>query len=76
MKMMTVVGARPQFIKSGVLSRLLEQDEDFQEIVVHTGQHYDPLMSDVFFKQLALKTDVPACDWFRDARCANSKNDD
>lgn len=55
MKIMTVVGARPQFIKSGVLSRLLEQDEDFQEIVVHTGQHYDPLMSDVFFKQLALK---------------------
>ncbi|GAK11812.1 LOW QUALITY PROTEIN: UDP-N-acetylglucosamine 2-epimerase [Geomicrobium sp. JCM 19039] len=73
MKMMTVVGARPQFIKSGVLSRLLEQDEDFQEIVVHTGQHYDPLMSDVFFKQLALKTDVPACDWFRDARCATAR---
>ncbi|MEG0995898.1 MAG: UDP-N-acetylglucosamine 2-epimerase (non-hydrolyzing) [Clostridia bacterium] len=50
MKILTVVGARPQFIKAAALSRLLRREH--QEILVHTGQHYDPQMSDVFFNEL------------------------
>ncbi len=50
MKIVTVVGARPQFIKAAAMSRVLRKKHT--EILVHTGQHYDPLMSDVFFKEL------------------------
>ena len=50
-KILTVVGARPQFIKASVISRLIEGEynEDFQEVLVHTGQHYDNNMSAIFF---------------------------
>jgi UDP-GlcNAc3NAcA epimerase len=54
MKIVTIIGARPQFIKSGVVSRELAKHRGIREILVHTGQHYDPQMSDVFFKQLYL----------------------
>jgi len=50
MKVLTVVGARPQFIKAAVISRELRKM--CTEILVHTGQHYDYNMSDVFFEQL------------------------
>lgn len=52
MKLLSVVGARPQFIKAAVLSRALRQH--WPEVLVHTGQHYDELMSDVFFRELGL----------------------
>ncbi|HUQ86870.1 MAG TPA: UDP-N-acetylglucosamine 2-epimerase (non-hydrolyzing) [Vicinamibacterales bacterium] len=52
MKILTVVGARPQFIKAAAVSRPLRQRH--QEILVHTGQHYDEAMSDRFFKELDL----------------------
>ena len=52
MKIVTVVGARPQFIKAAALSRLLR--ERHTEYVVHTGQHYDSNMSDVFFAELGM----------------------
>ena len=48
-KIVTVVGARPQFIKLAVVSRVLRQQPEFQEVLVHTGQHYDHNMYDVFF---------------------------
>jgi UDP-N-acetylglucosamine 2-epimerase len=54
MKLITVVGARPQFIKAAVLSRLLRQSAGVEERLVHTGQHFDPAMSDVFFAELDL----------------------
>jgi hypothetical protein len=48
-KIFTVVGARPQFIKAPVVSRAIAQTEGIREVLVHTGQHYDSNMSDVFF---------------------------
>ena len=44
-KIMTVVGARPQFIKAAVVSHALEEIEGVEEEIVHTGQHYDANMS-------------------------------
>lgn len=53
-RIMTVVGARPQFIKAAAVSRHL-QDQGLKEVLVHTGQHYDANMSDIFFRELGLK---------------------
>ena len=53
MKVVTVVGARPQFIKASVTSMCFEA-EGVQEIILHTGQHYDSNMSDVFFQELGI----------------------
>ena len=50
MKIVTVIGARPQFIKAAAVSRKLEQHCD--EVIVHTGQHYDANMSELFFEEL------------------------
>lgn len=52
MKVLTVVGARPQFIKAGPFSRAVRRRHT--EVLVHTGQHYDAGMSDVFFEELGL----------------------
>jgi len=52
MKILSVVGARPQFVKASVLRKLFKASDDFEEILVHTGQHYDVNMSDVFFDEL------------------------
>ncbi len=53
MKIVTIVGARPQFIKAAPVSRALRA-AGLTEIVVHTGQHYDTTMSDLFFDELGL----------------------
>jgi UDP-GlcNAc3NAcA epimerase len=49
---LSVIGARPQFIKAAVVSRALRDTTGLREILVHTGQHYDPNMSDQFFAEL------------------------
>lgn len=54
MKVLTIVGARPQFVKAAVLRRLF-QEENIEEILVHTGQHYDYKMSQIFFDELEIK---------------------
>ena len=53
-KILTVLGARPQFIKSGSLPRLIDESDRFTEVIIHTGQHYDHNMSDVFFEDMSL----------------------
>lgn len=57
MKVVTVVGARPQFIKAAVVSRELRKNHT--EVLIHTGQHYDYNMSDRFFQEL----DIPRPDY-------------
>lgn len=55
-KILTIVGARPQFIKAAVVSRVLRNANWAKETIVHTGQHYDPDMSDVFFSEMDIPT--------------------
>lgn len=56
LKILTVVGARPQFIKAAAVSRAIRDTDGLEEVMVHTGQHFDADMSDVFFREL----DIPA----------------
>ena len=53
MKVLSVVGNRPQFIKSAPLSVAL-RERGIEEVMLHTGQHYDPELSQVFFDELDL----------------------
>lgn len=53
-KIVSVIGARPQFIKASVVSGAITSSGRLAEIMVHTGQHYDPAMSDVFFSELQI----------------------
>jgi UDP-GlcNAc3NAcA epimerase len=52
LKILTVLGARPQFIKAAVVSQSFSEFPSLKEVIVHTGQHYDSNMSDIFFQQL------------------------
>lgn len=53
-KIITILGARPQFVKAAVLSRILKKHSDIEEVIVHTGQHFDANMSDVFFDEMMI----------------------
>lgn len=48
----TIVGARPQFIKAAAFSRALQKYPQIEEVIIHTGQHFDVHMSDIFFKEV------------------------
>jgi len=56
MKILTIVGARPQFIKAAVVSRELAKSSIIEEILLHTGQHFDKNMSDIFFEEMEIPT--------------------
>jgi len=53
MKILTILGARPQFIKAGTVSREIAKHREIEEII-HTGQHYDANMSDIFFEEMQI----------------------
>lgn len=53
-KILTIIGARPQFIKASVVSKAIQETEGLTEVLVHTGQHFDSNMSDIFFNQLGI----------------------
>ena len=59
-RVLSVVGARPQFVKAYPVSRQLRRDHE--EVLVHTGQHYDAELSDVFFEELP----IPEIERYRD----------
>lgn len=56
MKVVTIVGARPQFIKAAVISREIAKHSAIREVIVHTGQHFDKNMSDIFFEEMQIPT--------------------
>ncbi|NQZ59146.1 MAG: UDP-N-acetylglucosamine 2-epimerase (non-hydrolyzing), partial [Lentisphaeraceae bacterium] len=58
MKIMTVVGARPQFVKAAVVSREIQKRNEVEEFLLHTGQHYDDNMSKSFFDDLCIPEPV------------------
>jgi UDP-GlcNAc3NAcA epimerase len=53
-KIVTILGARPQFVKAAVLSRVILKHQEIEEIIIHTGQHYDANMSDIFFAEMEI----------------------
>lgn len=54
MKILSLVGARPQFIKEALLNRYVQKIHAWEHILVHSGQHYDANISDIFFKELSI----------------------
>jgi len=58
-KIATVIGARPQFIKASMVSREISKYDDIEEIIIHTGQHFDEKMSNIFFEEM----EVPEPDY-------------
>ena len=54
MKVVTIVGARPQFVKAAAVSRAFVEEGGVTEVIVHTGQHFDTNMSGIFFEEMAI----------------------
>ena len=54
MKVVTIVGARPQFVKAAAVSRAFVEDGRVEEVIVHTGQHFDANMSGIFFEEMEI----------------------
>ena len=53
-KIVTIIGARPQFIKAAMISKEIASQNSINEIIIHTGQHYDNNMSHIFFEEMGM----------------------
>ncbi|MCM2302872.1 MAG: UDP-N-acetylglucosamine 2-epimerase, partial [Flavobacteriaceae bacterium] len=53
-KIVTILGARPQFVKAAVLSRIIKKYTEIEEVIIHTGQHFDDNMSQIFFDEMEI----------------------
>ena len=75
MRICSIVGARPQFVKLAMICRAIEAREGWTHRIIHTGQHYDRGLSDVFFDELGFRLPIiiwgsgPARTGNRPARC-------
>jgi len=67
MKILTILGARPQFIKAAALSREFRNYIEIKEVIIHTGQHFDQNMSDIFFEEM----EISKPDYFLDINSLN-----
>ena len=54
MKVVSIVGARPQFVKAAVVSQALREGQGTEEFLLHTGQHFDDNMSHIFFEEMGM----------------------
>jgi len=54
LKILTIIGARPQFVKAATISRVIKSRPDIEEVIVHTGQHFDKNMSEIFFEEMEI----------------------
>lgn len=54
MKIVTIIGARPQFVKAAAVSRAIQKDAGINEVIIHTGQHFDKNMSEIFFQEMEI----------------------
>ncbi len=61
MKIVTIIGARPQFIKAAVVSCAFASCGEMEEVIVHTGQHYDANMSEVFLRRCLYRSYIIIC---------------
>ena len=52
MKIVTILGARPQFIKAAMISKVISTHSNINETTIHTGQHFDTNMSQIFFDEM------------------------
>ena len=53
-KIISILGARPQFVKAAVLSRIIMEKNEMEEVIIHTGQHFDDNMSGIFFTEMEI----------------------
>ena len=58
LRLVTIVGARPQFVKAAAVTRIIRARRDIVELMIHTGQHFDADMSAIFFEELAIPAPV------------------
>ena len=64
MRIVHVVGTRPNFVKMApLIAALKARSPGFEQVIIHTGQHYDRMMSEIFFSPLHLRSLTPKSSW-------------
>jgi UDP-N-acetylglucosamine 2-epimerase (non-hydrolysing) len=74
LRIINIVGARPNLPKIAPLIREMQHPPEIEPILVHTGQHYDENLSNIFFRQMGIPEPDISWSWFWHSRRANSRN--